>query len=109
MIPQGCRCKGLSDLRWRLGALLFAGLGRARPPALFFPSGTMSARNSPDNPCRGRTFTKCRLVAIVRGGLSLPIHLYSVNGSIRQTPSHPRILLNKYSSNPSQAVIHPQG
>src|SRR5438552_11063767 len=109
MIPQGCRCKGLSDLRWRLGALLFPGLGRARSPALFFPSGTMSARNSPDNPCRGRTFTKCRLVAIVRRGLSLPIHLYSVTHRFDKRLHIPVILLNNDPSNPRQTFIHPQG
>src|SRR5512132_3538379 len=109
MIPQGYRCKGLSDLRLRLGALLFAGLGRARSPALFFPSGTMSARNSPDNLCRGWTFTKCRLVAIVRRDLSLPIHLYSVTHRFDKRLHIPVILLNNDPSNLRQTFIHPEG
>src|SRR5262249_61726601 len=103
MIPRGCRCKGLLDLRSRLAALLFAGLGHARSPGLSFPSGTMSARNSPDNPCRGRASARLmlkraglprRLVALVRRGLSLPIHLYSVTDRFDKRHHITVILLN---------------
>src|SRR5215470_3703701 len=106
MIPQGCRCKGLSDLRWRLGALLFAGLGRTPSPALFFPSGIMSARNSLDNPCRRRAFTQCRLVALVRRGLSFPIHLYSVTVRVDKRLHIPVISLNNDPNNSRQTIIH---
>src|SRR5262249_11344415 len=106
MIPQGCRCKGLSDLRWRLGALLFADLGRTRPPALFFPSGIMSARNSPDNPCRGWAFTQRRLVVMVWRGLSLPIHVYFVTVRFDKRLHIPVILLNNDPNNTRQTFIH---
>src|SRR5262245_7074086 len=106
MIPRGCRCKGLSDLRWRLGALLFAGLGRTRPPALFFPSGITSARNSPDNPCRGRAFTQRRLVAMIRSGLSFPIRLYSVTVGVDKRLHIPVILFNNDLNNPRQTFVH---
>src|SRR5215831_16020724 len=109
MIPQSCRCKALSDLRWRLGALLSAGLGRAPRPALFFPSGIMSARNFPDNPCHGLAFTQWRLVAMVRGGFSLPIRLYSVTIRFDKRPHIPVILLNNDPNNPCQAFIYPRG
>src|SRR5215475_12761662 len=109
MIPQGCRCKGLSDLRWRLGALLFADLGRTRPPALFFPSGIMSARNSPDNPCRGWAFTQRRLVVMVWRGLSLPIHVYFVTVRFDKRLHIPVILLNNHPNNPRQTFVHPRG
>src|SRR5262245_66365664 len=105
MILQGCRCKALSDLRWRLGALLFAGLRRARPPALFFPSGIMNARNSLDNPCRGWAFTQRRLVAMVRRGLSLPIRLYSITVRF-DTRLHISVVLFGYDScNPLHTSI----
>src|SRR5215831_9804232 len=109
MIPRGCRCKGLSDLRWRLEVLLFAGLGRARSPALFFLSGTMNARNSLDNPCRGRAFTQRRLVAMLRRGLSLPIRLYSVTVRFDKRLHIPVILLNNDPNNPRQTFIHRRG
>ena len=108
MIPQGCRCKGLSDLRWRLGALLFAGLGRARPPALFFPSGTMSARNSPDNPCRGRAYA----MPPRRHGPTRPQPSdspLSVTDRFDKRLRIPVILLNNDPSNPRQTFIHPRG
>src|SRR5215472_1440479 len=108
MIPRGCRCKGLSDLRWRLEVLLFAGLGRARSPALFFLSGTMNARNSLDNPCRGRAFTQRRLVAMLRRGLSLPIRLYSVTVRFDKRLHIPVILLNNDPNNPRQTFIYPR-
>src|SRR5215471_19042460 len=106
MIPRDCRCKGLSDLRWRLGALLFAGLGRAQPPALFFPSGITSARNSPDNLCRGRAFTQRRLVAMVQRGLNFPIRLYSVTVRFDKRLHIPVILLNNDLNNPRQTFVH---
>src|SRR5215813_9688180 len=109
MIPQGCQCKWLSDLRWRLGALLFAGLGRRRPPALFCPSGIMSARNSPDNLCRGRAFTQRRLVAMRRRGVSLSIHLYSVTVRFDERLHIPIILLNNDPNNPRQTLIYARG
>src|SRR5262245_48106018 len=109
MIPRGCRCKGLSDLRWRLGALLFADLGRTPPPALFFPSGILNARNSPDNLCRGRAFTQRRLVAMVRRGLSFPIHLYFVTVRFDKRLHIPVILLNDDPNNPRQTFIYPLG
>src|SRR5262249_17178613 len=106
MIPRGCRCKGLSDLRWRLGALLFAGLGRARPPALFSPSGIMSGRNSPGNPCRGRAFTQRRLVAMLRRGLNFPIRFYSVTVRFDKRLHIPVILLKNDPNNPRQTFVH---
>src|SRR5215831_3218481 len=109
MIPRGCRCKGLSGLRWRLGALLFADLGRTRPPALFFPLGKLNARNSPDNLCRGRACTQRPLVAMVRRGLSLPIRLYSVTVRFDKRLHIPVILLNDDPNNPRQTFVHARG
>src|SRR5215831_16524686 len=109
MILQSCRYKELSDLRWRLEALLFAGPGRTRPPALFFPSGIMNARNSLDNPCRGRAFTQRRLVAMSRRGLSLPIRFYSVTVRFDKRFHIPVIFLNNDLNNPSQTFIYRRG
>src|SRR5262249_475854 len=106
MIPRGCRCKGLSDPRWPLGALLFAGLGRARLPALSFPSGITSAQNSPDNPCRGRAFTQRRLVAMVRSRLTFPIRLYPVTVRFDKRLHIPVILRNNDPNNPRQTFVH---
>ncbi len=69
----------------------------------------MSARNSLDNPCRGRAFTQRRRVGPWRRGLSFPIHLYSVTDRVYKRLHIPVILLNNDPNNPRQTFVHPRG
>ena len=50
-----------------------------------------------------------RLVAMVRRGLSFPIHLYCVTDRVDKRLHIPLILLNNDPNNPRQTFIHPPG